>query len=481
MKILDNLFREFDLNENFLNDTVRRMTEEERDGLIDNLFDAIYSEEEESDSRSEQEIENTEVELEMDEILSELFDEDSQGGVQEEQDLFTLVLAFEDENLRTRLERAIESLSSVVDVQYKDVVVYHLLEELHRESVLEHKIVSLDRHEARVLAERLDLLNSALTEDGFTIEEYLEVDITEGIPFNEAEDEEEDTQSPFIPYLEDIEPVEEVEEEPQQPVRRRSTTNDYGLAWDIYSMGYASGDVAYLYNTSAGSISRGIRQDGHEMRTGAETRAMRKVHPNHFGSELIGQITELLADKFDTREEQNNAFHKAFGVNLYELTLQEADNEEVGLEEQATSQGISLHDLVRQELEEDAYEGIPLTDYMLKVRGLHNEMERVVSDLFGDINKEVGGVTVSSKLSYENGVVLTVRDAYKIKEKAVAVDNVVMTVKVADYLIQSMERELEMLSLRFESLVRSNFRGSDGEEIKVMNFGNSLVVSLGNE
>lgn len=278
----------------------------------------------------------------------------------------------------------------------------------------------------------------------------------------------------------------EEEEDTGRPIRRVSNArnNDYTLAWDIYQLGYATGDIAYIYNTSAGSISRGIKKDGHLMRTGAETRAMSKVSPNNFEMYLIDSINDTLADKFETDEERNRAFNQAFGINLYELTLYEADDNDgeeiVSLREQATEQGISLAQLAEQSLSSEQYAEREMTEFTRNVREVHEYVLGYARDLFGDVNVDTGALNVVTTIAYKNGVSIKVSEAHHIKAKVLEEESVSIIVNVAEYLTQDFARETEQLYRRFNQWVGQRFT-KDGEPATVSQLGNRMVVGIENE
>lgn len=271
------------------------------------------------------------------------------------------------------------------------------------------------------------------------------------------------------------------------PRRARQTTptraNDYGLAWEIYSLGYSTGDISHLYKTSAGSISRGLKKDGRVMRTGAETKAMTKTEPDNFSVEIIDSIHQVLADKYETEEERNSAFYKAFNKNLYEVTIFEAEDEQQHIEQlhqEATSQGISINDLARQHIAEQVFVERERSEFVNNLRDLHQDLVMNVRNVFGDVNVGVGAVTVQTKLKYANGVVLTVKDAHKIDGKALDVANAVVMVNIADYIATSYERGVELLAQNFNRFVRGRFT-KDGQQLSISQLGNRLVVGLDNE
>ena len=306
-------------------------------------------------------------------------------------------------------------------------------------------------------------------------------------PLQEEPVQEEPVQEEELVQEESVqeEPVQEDEpevEEEQQPVRRRrsSSGNDYTLAWDIYSLGYASGDIAHVYNLSAGSITRGMKDLGNEMRTGAETRAMRKVDPDEFSEVLLDRIFNLLEEKHETEEERNTAFYNTFNKNIYELTLHEAEDESLELQEmqeQANIQGVTLQDYVRQGLTEEVYEERERSEFVNNVRYLHETVKNKARVMFGDVNVDVGSVDVESKVTYENGVILTMKEAYKLDGKALDATNVVFGVQIAEFIVQGFEREIEGLINEMGRITRERFNNHS----QVTRLGNRLVVGLENE
>lgn len=255
-----------------------------------------------------------------------------------------------------------------------------------------------------------------------------------------------------------------IEEDTGQPIRRakKRVVNDYTLAWDIYSLGYSTGDIAKIYDTSSGSISRGIKKDGHVTRTSAETRAMVS---QELPTDIIHRIIELLNEKFDTEEERNSRFASAFGVNLYELSLYE--------EEDGDLQAIALQlngDLVEE------YEERPLSSFTEKYKLVHKTLEDAVVKYLGKTNLETGAVKVITSVTYENGVSVRVTDSNRIKAKALAEDTVTVMVDMTDYILQGFAREVEAIYNRFDGVLGRTFITANLTQL-----GNRMVVGLENE
>lgn len=255
-----------------------------------------------------------------------------------------------------------------------------------------------------------------------------------------------------------------IEEDNGQPIRRakKRVVNDYTLAWDIYSLGYSTGDIAKIYDTSSGSISRGIKKDGHVTRTSAETRAMVS---QELPTDIIHRIIELLNEKFDTEEERNSRFASAFGVNLYELSLYE--------EEDGDLQAIALQlngDLVEE------YEERPLSSFTEKYKLVHKTLEDAVVKYLGKTNLETGAVKVITSVTYENGVSVRVTDSNRIKAKALAEDTVTVMVDMTDYILQGFAREVEAIYNRFDGVLGRTFVSANLTQL-----GNRMVVGLENE
>lgn len=255
-----------------------------------------------------------------------------------------------------------------------------------------------------------------------------------------------------------------IEEDNGQPIRRakKRVVNDYTLAWDIYSLGYSTGDIAKIYGTSAGSISRGIQKDGHVTRTSAETRAMVS---QELPTDIIHRIIELLNEKFDTEEERNSRFASAFGVNLYELSLYE--------EEDGDLQAIALQlngDLVEE------YEERPLSSFTEKYKLVHKTLEDAVVKYLGKTNLETGAVKVITSVTYENGVSVRVTDSNRIKAKALAEGTVTVMVDMTDYILQGFAREVEAIYNRFDGVLGRTFITANLTQL-----GNRMVVGLENE
>lgn len=255
-----------------------------------------------------------------------------------------------------------------------------------------------------------------------------------------------------------------IEEDNGQPIRRakKRVVNDYTLAWDIYSLGYSTGDIAKIYGTSAGSISRGIKKDGHVTRTSAETRAMVS---QELPTDIIHRIIDLLNEKFDTEEERNSRFASAFGVNLYELSLYE--------EEDGDLQAIALQlngDLVEE------YEERPLSSFTEKYKLVHKTLEDAVVKYLGKTNLETGAVKVITSVTYENGVSVRVTDSNRIKAKALVEDTVTVMVDMTDYILQGFAREVEAIYNRFDGVLGRTFISANLTQL-----GNRMVVGLENE
>lgn len=255
-----------------------------------------------------------------------------------------------------------------------------------------------------------------------------------------------------------------IEEDNGQPIRRakKRVVNDYTLAWDIYSLGYSTGDIAKIYGTSAGSISRGIQKDGHVTRTSAETRAMVS---QELPTDIIHRIIDLLNEKFDTEEERNSRFASAFGVNLYELSLYE--------EEDGDLQAIELQ--LNGELVEE-YEERPLSSFTEKYKLVHKTLEDAVVKYLGKTNLETGAVKVITSVTYENGVSVRVTDSNRIKAKALVEDTVTVMVDMTDYILQGFAREVEAIYNRFDGVLGRTFVSA-----KLTQLGNRMVVGLENE
>ena len=254
------------------------------------------------------------------------------------------------------------------------------------------------------------------------------------------------------------------EEDTGQPIRRakKRVVNDYTLAWDIYTLGYSTGDIAKIYDTSAGSISRGIKKDGHVTRTSAETRAMVS---QELPTDIILRIIELLNEKFDTEEERNSRFASAFGVNLYELSLYEEEDGDL----QAIEQRLN------GELVEE-YEERPLSSFTEKYKLVHKTLEDAVVKYLGKTNLETGAVKVITSVTYENGVSVRVTDSNRIKAKALAEDTVTVMVDMTDYILQGFAREVESIYNRFDGVLGRTFISA-----KLTQLGNRMVVGLENE
>ena len=255
-----------------------------------------------------------------------------------------------------------------------------------------------------------------------------------------------------------------IEEDNGQPIRRakKRVVNDYTLAWDIYSLGYSTGDIAKIYDTSSGSISRGIKKDGHVTRTSAETRAMVS---QELPTDIIHRIIDLLNEKFDTEEERNSRFASAFGVNLYELSLYE--------EEDGDLQAIALQlngDLVEE------YEERPLSSFTEKYKLVHKTLEDAVVKYLGKTNLETGAVKVITSVTYENGVSVRVTDSNRIKAKALVEDTVTVMVDMTDYILQGFAREVEAIYNRFDGVLGRTFISANLTQL-----GNRMVVGLENE
>ena len=401
---------------------------------------------------------------------------DNENDVHEHQ--FTIIMGTNNEEMISRFERATNQLLlELVEPEQVDVVIFHLLSEQEQERVINHNVARLSFVDLQSMVQEIENMWTENEVLGVSVEQYLQQDLSGGIPTEEGVEPE--------PVEEEDEPVEEDEpevEEEQQPVRRRrsSSGNDYTLAWDIYSLGYASGDVAHVYNLSAGSITRGMKDLGNEMRTGAETRAMRKVDPDEFSQGLLDRIFNLLEEKYETEEERNTAFYNTFNKNIYELTLHEAEDESLELQEmqeQANIQGVTLQDYVSQGLTEEVYEERERSEFVNNVRYLHETVKDKARVMFGDVNVDVGSVDVESKVSYENGVILTVKEAYKLDGKALDVSNVVFGVQIAEFIVQGFEREIEELINEMGRIVRDRFNNHS----QVTRLGNRLVVGLDNE
>ena len=401
---------------------------------------------------------------------------DNENDVHEHQ--FTIIMGTNNEEMISRFERATNQLLlELVEPEQVDVVIFHLLSEQEQERVINHNVARLSFVDLQGMVQEIENMWTENEVLGVSVEQYLQQDLSGGIPTEEGVEPE--------PVEEEDEPVEEDEpevEEEQQPVRRRrsSSGNDYTLAWDIYSLGYASGDVAHVYNLSAGSITRGMKDLGNEMRTGAETRAMRKVDPDEFSQGLLDRIFNLLEEKYETEEERNTAFYNTFNKNIYELTLHEAEDESLELQEmqeQANIQGVTLQDYVSQGLTEEVYEERERSEFVNNVRYLHETVKDKARVMFGDVNVDVGSVDVESKVSYENGVILTVKEAYKLDGKALDVSNVVFGVQIAEFIVQGFEREIEELINEMGRIVRDRFNNHS----QVTRLGNRLVVGLDNE
>lgn len=255
-----------------------------------------------------------------------------------------------------------------------------------------------------------------------------------------------------------------IEEDNGQPIRRakKRVVNDYTLAWDIYSLGYSTGDIAKIYDTSAGSISRGIKKDGHVTRTSAETRAMVS---QELPTDIIHRIIDLLNEKFDTEEERNSRFASAFGVNLYELSLYE--------EEDGDLQAIELQ--LNGELVEE-YEERPLSSFTEKYKLVHKTLEDAVVKYLGKTNLETGAVKVITSVTYENGVSVRVTDSNRIKAKALVEDTVTVMVDMTDYILQGFAREVEAIYNRFDGVLGRTFISANLTQL-----GNRMVVGLENE
>lgn len=400
---------------------------------------------------------------------------DNENDVHEHQ--FTIIMGTNNEEMLSRFERATNQLLlELVEPEQVDVVIFHLLSEQEQGRVINHNVARLSFVDLRSMVLDIENMWSESEEHGVSVEQYLQQDLSEGIPT------EEEVEPEPVEELEPLEEDEPVVEEEQQPVRRRRSSrgNDYTLAWDIYSLGYASGDVAYVYNLSAGSITRGMKDLGNEMRTGAETRAMRKVDPDEFSQELLDRIFNLLEEKYETEEERNTAFYNTFNKNIYELTLHEAEDESLELQEmqeQANIQGVTLQDYVSQGLAEEVYEERERSEFVNNVRYLHETVKDKVRYMFGDVNVDVGTVDVESKVSYENGVILTLKDSYKLDGKALDVSNVVFGVQIAEFIVQEFEREIEELINEMGRITRERFNNHS----QVTRLGNRLVVGLDNE
>lgn len=266
-------------------------------------------------------------------------------------------------------------------------------------------------------------------------------------------------------------------------VRATGRAVDYGLAWDVYALGYSTKEVGMLYKTSSGSVSRGIKKDGHTMRTGGQTRAMRKVPVDDFSVDLVQRIKDRLLEKYGSEAEQNSIFYEVFGKNMYELTLFEAEDEQAqveDMEERARVEGVSLSELARRLESQKTYVSKERSVFLNKVMALHQNIKKYATDLFGDVNVTVGAVEVGLKVRYENGIVLSVKDAHKVDEKALGIGSVTVVVNVAEYLHESFSREVEQLRNRFNTLASANF-SKDGQPVRVTNLGSRLVVGLDNE
>ena len=377
-----------------------------------------------------------------------------------------------------RIYQQVGELTNDLDNIDAESVLYSILSDSDREDIIRNRIVSFTQREIEEYSHTLTLvIEHFRNQHGYwwvyyqngrfeNVHESLEIQTQEPNP------------EPVTP-----EPVEITQEPTPAPRRQTRRGNDYTLAWEIYSLGYSSGEVANIYNTSAGSISRGMKKDGREMRTGAQTREMRKVNVEEFESEFIGRITDLLEEKYDNREEMNQAFHKTFGKYIYELTLYEAEDEteEINqLQEQASNTGISLQDLARMEVEENRYEPRECTPFVSKVKQLYQYMSVETREKFGDVNVDTGAVDIALKLSYGNGVILTVNDENKIDEKVSKLSNASFSIGVASYLVESFGREMEQMLYDLRSWVRMHI-AQEGETIPVTQLGNRMVVSLENE
>ena len=406
---------------------------------------------------------------------------DNENDVHEHQ--FTIIMGTNNEEMISRFERATNQLLlELVEPEQVDVVIFHLLSEQEQERVINHNVARLSFIDLQSIVQDIENMRSEREEHGISVEQYLQQDLSEGIPTEVEVEVEPESVEEDEPEVEEVEP-EPVEVEPE-PVRRRrrrsSSGNDYTLAWDIYSLGYASGDIAHIYNLSAGSITRGMKDLGNEMRTGAETRAMRKVDPDEFSQELLDRIFNLLEEKYETEEERNTAFYNTFNKNIYELTLHEAEDESLELQEmqeQANIQGVTLQDYVQQGLTEEVYEERERSEFVNNVRYLHETVKDKARVMFGDVNVDVGSVDVESKVSYENGVILTMKEAYKLDGKALDVANVVFGVQIAEFIVQGFEREIEELINEMGRIVRLRFNNHS----QVTRLGNRLVVGLDNE
>lgn len=255
-----------------------------------------------------------------------------------------------------------------------------------------------------------------------------------------------------------------IEEDNGQPIRRakKRVVNDYTLAWDIYTLGYSTGDIAKIYGTSAGSISRGIKKDGHVTRTSAETRAMVS---QELPTDVIHRIIDLLNEKFDTEEERNSRFASAFGVNLYELSLYEEEDGDL----QAIEQRLN------GELVEE-YEERPLSSFTEKYKLVHKTLEDAVVKYLGKTNLETGAVKVITSVTYENGVSVRVTDSNRIKAKALVEDTVTVMVDMTDYILQGFAREVEAIYNRFDGVLGRTFISANLTQL-----GNRMVVGLENE
>lgn len=481
---------------------------------LSGMVEGFFAESGGSTTNSEQE--ETEPEVEdsdefgdelnelLENILTETDDEDSESGEDTNtsemggadngntvfEPSFTLVFRELGEGVQEDLEYAISQLNGELGVEVADVILYNVLSEREQDRVLNHKIASIVNSEAVRLCDTLNSMLESVTElldihQGSSnvndiVRSYLtnemNINLDAGIPF--SVDEEQDQ-----PEVQEVEVVAEQSTTQRARSNRSSRrTTDYGLAWDIYSLGYSSGEVAILYNTSAGSITRGIKKEGHVTRTGAETRRMIKTDPDEFSSTLMARINELLEDKYDTSEERNEAFLQAFGKNIYELTLHEAEDEQVALSElreQASVSGMSLRDFANQD-EGEVFVERECSEFVNKVKELHERVDRQAREIFGDVNVNMGSVVVESKVTYENGVILSIKNADKLDGKSLDAETVAFSIKMAEYITNGFQREVETFRGRLEVILGTVF-GRNGRSVRVAQLGNRLVVGLKNE
>ena len=106
---------------------------------------------------------------------------DNENDVHEHQ--FTIIMGTSNEEMISQFELATnELLLDLVEPEQVDVVIFHLLSEQEQERVINHNVARLSFEDLQSMVQEFERMWAGNEVSGVSVEQYLQQDLSEGIP-----------------------------------------------------------------------------------------------------------------------------------------------------------------------------------------------------------------------------------------------------------------------------------------------------------